>query len=85
METFFIEMTDTFAGEANYCWVHRFKVTAKNERGALIKLARETGMRFRKSWDSGDTARYNARGACVCVFVSWFDADQYAKYSLKTL
>ncbi len=25
---YFIEMTDTFGGEANYCWVHRFIVSA---------------------------------------------------------
>ena len=39
METFHIEVTDTFGGEANYCWVKRFKVTAKSELGAAWQFA----------------------------------------------
>ena len=27
MHTYSIEVTDTFAGEANYCWVRRYTVT----------------------------------------------------------
>ena len=27
MHTYDVEYTDTFAGEANYCWVHRARVT----------------------------------------------------------
>ena len=27
---FFVEMTDTYGGEANYSWVNRFLVTASS-------------------------------------------------------
>jgi hypothetical protein len=67
------EVTDTFGGEANYCWVRRFQ--AKTARGAIARAARETGYRFRKVADYGDSARYNARGACVCAFVTWIDTE----------
>jgi hypothetical protein len=32
--TYKIEVTDTFGGEANYCWVSRYTVKAKSIRGA---------------------------------------------------
>lgn len=80
--SFFVEMTDTFGGEANYCWVHRFRVAAKSERGAMIRVARETGYsgRIRKEWDSGDTSRHNVRGAAICYFVSAWDDDAHGNY-----
>lgn len=34
-----IEVTDTFGGEANYCWVLRGKTRAKSRRG-LIRAAK---------------------------------------------
>jgi len=73
----FFEVTDTFGGDANYCWVNRYKVTADNFRMALIKFGRAAGYtgRMRKDWDSGDFARYNIDRACICFFVSaWEDS-----------
>jgi len=69
---YFVEMTDTFGGEANYCWVNRFIVSASSERGAMRKVARETGFNVR----SVGCDRWDAVGACVCYFVEWVDADQ---------
>jgi len=43
MENWDIEITDTFGGEANYCWARRFTVKAKSIRGAVNKFAREHG------------------------------------------
>ena len=60
-----IEMTDTFGGEVNYSWVHRYNVQATTQRGAISKLSRETGYSFR----ADGAGRYNAQGACVCAFV----------------
>ena len=69
---FFVEMTDTFGGEANYSWVNRFIVTASSELGAIRKVTTRTGYRAR----SVGCGRYNVPGACVCYFVEWVDADQ---------
>ena len=35
---FFVEVTDTYAGDANYTWVHRFKVHATTFSGAMRKV-----------------------------------------------
>jgi len=69
--TFYIEVTDTYGGEANYCWVNRYKVTASTQRGAVGKVSRHMGLHFRLDYDTGDLARYNARKAAICAFVSW--------------
>lgn len=80
-KVFFAEVTDTYDGEANYCWVHRFRISAKNIRGAMQKLSKEIGYRFRRVSDYGDMKRYNAQKACVCAFVSEWDNDSHLNYS----
>ena len=69
-QTYFVEMTDTFSGDANYSWVRRFLVQSVSMRGAISKVTRETGYHARVDYDCGDMARYNAVGACICYFVS---------------
>ena len=71
MQKFNIEITDTFGGEANYCWVERFTVDASSILGAVQKIAREHGAGWRKEYDTGDMARYNLQGACICMFVEY--------------
>ncbi len=66
-----IEVTDTFEGEANYCWVRRYQVRAVSMRGAANALSRREGGYWCKDFDCGDMARYNMRGACICAFISW--------------
>ena len=68
--TYFIEMTDTFGGEANYCWVNRFIVSASSPRGAMRKVAKKTGFAVRNV----GCDRWDAVGACVCYFVEGIDA-----------
>lgn len=82
---FFVEITDTFGGEANYCWVHRFKVSASSFRGAVTKIAKETGIRFRIDCNHGDMARYNAHNTAACAFVYDYDEDACVNYSMKTI
>ena len=72
---YFVEMTDTFGGEANYCWVNRFIVSASSPRGAMRKVCASTGDRVR---DVG-CDRWDAVGACVCYFVEWIDDEQVKK------
>lgn len=82
---FLVEVTDTFAGDANYCWVRRYLVRARSERGAMIRVGRVSGYRFRSSYAS----RWDALGACVCAFVEWQDdndaADAQNRYSLEMI
>lgn len=63
MNKFYFEMTDTFGGELNYCWLHRFEIKAKSLRGALQKLSRETGYNFRY-----DGSNYRAKKACIVAY-----------------
>ena len=67
--TYFIEMTDTFGGEANYCWVNRFLVSASSPRGAMRRVCARTSDSVRNVGRD----RWDAVGACVCYFVEWVD------------
>ncbi len=79
---YFIEMTDTFAGEANYCWVNRFLVKASSERGAISKVTRKTGYHARKEYEG----RYRVPGACIVYFVNDAQGDETEQYSrIETL
>lgn len=71
MHTFNIEVTDTFGGEANYCWVKRYQVKARSFRGAITALAKQYGGGWRLDYNSGGQARYNLKGAAVCAFVEY--------------
>ena len=78
---FFVEVTDTFAGEANYCWVHRFKVHATTARGAVRKVRREMGLpEARCAWGFADEARYDFKGTAICAFVMGYE-DEAERYS----
>lgn len=77
---FFAELTDTFGGEANYCWVHRYKIRAKSYRGAAIKLKRAVVYDLRLAYDTGEGRRYNARGAAVCCFLDHWDKDRHSGF-----
>ena len=63
MNTYQFEITDTFGGEANYCWARHYQVEANSLHGALCKVSKETGYNF-----NYDGARYDAKGCCVCMF-----------------
>ena len=74
---YFVEVTDTYGGEANYCWVRRFKVHANTERGAMRKVSNRLSYAggVAKDYDTGDMSRWVWRKACVCAFVEGY-ADQ---------
>ena len=73
---FFAELTDTYVGEANYSWVKRFLVEAVSTHGALMKLSKETGFNFTKDYDTGDLAKYNVKGACICLFIEQAEGNE---------
>lgn len=72
LNNFFFEMTDTFGGDLNYCWIHRFKIKAKSLRGALQKLSKETGFNFRY-----DGSVYRAKRACIAAYEVEFPSDHF--------
>lgn len=80
--SYFVEVTDTFGGEANYCWVNRYLVNAKSFRGAVRKVAKAEGYsgRVRLDYTTGDSARHNIRGACVCILSQWAEGDEDQRY-----
>ena len=72
-----IEITDTFHGEANYCWVRRGSTTARSRRGiisAVKNLGGWTGWCRVRVEDCGDTMIVRptaSSGVCQIAFVTW--------------
>ena len=71
---YYIQVTDTYAGEANYSWVTHHIIKAKSMRGAVQRFGRMSGM----SWhcvgdyggDYGDSKRYDSRSGTTCYFIT---------------
>ena len=69
-----IEVTDTFAGEANYCWVKRFEIEAPDNitERALIRRAKKIaglcGRHIKDSYGEGLTLRYPS--SCIIAFIT---------------
>ncbi len=82
METFFVEFTDTYGGEANYCWVDRYKVMARDLKHAITKAkqARYTSPVPRhKFTDYGDEVRIDMVGSPVCAFAWEYDEHYHSE------
>ena len=78
MKHYFVEITDTFAGEANYSWVKRIKVKANTMRGAVNKVSRDSGMAWRCRGNYGDMMRYDSKSGATCFFIEeWHDDIGY--------
>lgn len=78
-ELFFVEVTDTFCGEANYSWATRHVVKAKSVLGAIQWLSRATGLKWRF-----DGVRYNSASGATCAFIEYFDSEAHGGYKLST-
>lgn len=74
---FFIEITDTFGGEANYSWVTRHIIRAKSERGAVCALSRRSGI----SWRAVGCERYDSKSGATCAFIREYDPEYDNGYS----
>lgn len=77
---FFVEVTDTFGGDANYCWVDRYKVKATTMRGATAKVSKLRGYqgRLKLEGNYGDMTRHDIRGACICMFTEEWGDDYHS-------
>ncbi len=70
-----VEMTDTFSGEANYCWVQRALIDAPCDASSkmLIRRAKKAlgiSTPRRVTYDNGDMIRIDLRNHCICIFIS---------------
>lgn len=65
-ETYYFEITDTFSGEANYCWVDRYRIAAHNIEDAISRLNAYTGYDFPEEETYRD--RWDSQNSCVCAF-----------------
>lgn len=77
---YFIEVTDTFAGEANYSWVTRSIIAARSIHGVLCILSRESGLNFH----SVGAERFDSKSGACCAFIREFDLDtdnDYIRYA----
>ena len=74
MPKYDIEWTDTFGGEANYCWVERSTIEAKNLQGAIRKAKQARYYspvpRHKVTIDTGDFIRIDIIGANICCFIN---------------
>lgn len=71
-----VEHTDTFGGEANYCWVDRYTIH-NGSRLALVRRAKAlcglSGIRA-SVCDMGDMIEIRPHGMNQVVFVTWADS-----------
>ena len=70
---YYIEMTDTFGGEANYCWANRFIVSASSPRGAMRKVCARTGDKVQCEDRYNDPQTWDSVIGCIRYFVEWID------------
>lgn len=71
-----LEVTDTFGGQANYCWVDRCTIHAKSDRTVIRELKRMMGITGEHAdvSDFGETyeVRPTGRNApCIVGFATW--------------
>lgn len=75
--TWNLEHTDTFGGDANYCWVRRGTITAKSDTVRAAVRAAKTYL----GWSGhpcrvehyGDAIAIYPRGVCQVCFLTWPD------------
>jgi len=82
MQHYQLELTDTFAGEANYCWVKRMIIAIPDNASklasvrAIKKALGLNGVRSHVS-DFGDMWEIRPRGLCQIAFANWTDEIYY--------
>lgn len=72
LKEYYFEMTDTFGGELNYCWLTKFTVNAASPHGALCKISKWTGYNFKNNG-----LYYKAKKACIGLYELENEIDEY--------
>lgn len=82
LQLYAVEFTDTFGGDANYCWAQRFAVWAKDiKKAATLAKQHRYGApvpRHDLSDYGTDSIRIDIKGANVCAFLCWLDPEEHA-------
>lgn len=85
---YYIEVTDTYGGEANYSWVTRHIIKAKSMRGAVQRFGRMSGMSWHCVGDYGDSKRFDSRSGATCYFINGIynvdELDDLLQMNLET-
>jgi hypothetical protein len=85
--TWIVEFTDTFGGQPNYCWAHRFSLEHRlgESRSAVMRRAKRaaglTGVSGRTYWH-GDTFEFRPYGACAILmgrFSDWMTPEEISE------
>lgn len=83
-DMYYIEMTDTFGGYANYAWVSRHIIRANSQRGAIQRFSKMSGI----NWHCVSNERYDSKSGAICLFIEYIDNDEANKlandYKLQT-
>jgi hypothetical protein len=77
---FFVEVTDTFGGEANYSWVTRHAIHARTQRGAVNRFSRMSGMH----WHGVGCERFDSASGATCFFIDAYDAQMHGGLRFDT-
>jgi len=73
-----IEVTDTFGGEANYCWVNRSTAKAATTRGVVRAVKAAMGLTGKRCdvYSAGghvEIRPVGKRAPCIIGFADWAD------------
>ena len=86
---YFAEFTDTYAGEANYCWVKLAYIESANDLKTAMKKARAqfglTGIRGDIVAKYGDETHWKPRGSCTILMVRWNDCPAESRYDAPVI
>ena len=80
MNTYYVIITDTFGGKANFSWVISQRIVAKSVRGVLQKLAKLSGLH----WHHVGLDRWDSESGATCWFVEDWDDEIHGYVNLDT-
>ena len=95
---YMVETTDTFGGDANYCWVRRYLInTPRAEYGTpayrrqLVMSAKAatgwTGVKCDADYQHASDITLRPRRMCQVTFITWLDdcmVDHFSGEDLRT-
>lgn len=82
---YYVEVTDTYGGELNYCWVNRYRINANSIPHCLSKLARYTGRNYRTTFGDDMLSFFKAKNACIGGTVEMFNTEYHSSYNVTEI
>jgi hypothetical protein len=81
---YYIEVTDTFGGEANYSWVTRHIIHGNTMRGAIQRFSRMSGINWYCVSNYIDQKRYDSTSGATCFFIKEYNEENTEGYRFST-